>query len=67
MDFLETYRRRKMKPLRARKEDLKHVVEDVLYTQRLINHGHHPFQLFRELNEFAHTKFSEKTDRNPTR
>lgn len=52
--FLETYKRLKMKPLRARKEDLEHAVKDALYTERLVANGHSPFKLFMELNTFAH-------------
>jgi len=51
--FLETYRRLKMQPLRARKEDLEHAVRDALYTERLVAEGHSPFKLFLELNRVA--------------
>jgi len=50
LDFLETYRKLKTKPLRARKQDLEHAVKDALYTQRLVNRGHSPFKTFMELN-----------------
>jgi len=50
LDFLETYKKLRMKPLRARKQDLEHAVKDALYTQRLVNRGHSPFKLFTELN-----------------
>jgi len=53
LDFLETYGKLKMKPLRARKTDLEHAVKDALYTERLIARGHQPFKLFMELNEIA--------------
>jgi predicted transcriptional regulator len=53
-EFLETYRKLKMKPLRARKEDLEHAVKDALYAKRLISNGHSPFKLFVELNTIAH-------------
>lgn len=53
-EFLETYRRLKMKPLRARKQDLEHAVKDALYTERLVAYGHSSFKLFIELNTFAH-------------
>lgn len=53
-EFLEAYRRLRMKPLRARKEDLEHAVEDALYTERLVANGHSPFKLFMELNTIAH-------------
>ena len=53
LDFLETYRKLKIKPLRARKEDLEHAVRDALYTERLITNGHSPFELFMELNSIA--------------
>ena len=61
-EFLETYRRLKMKPLRARKEDLEHAVKDALYTERLVANGHSPFKLFMELNTIAHNiKISSET------
>lgn len=53
LEFLETYRKLKIKPLRARKEDLEHAVRDALYTERLITNGHSPFELFMELNSIA--------------
>lgn len=52
-EFLETYGKLKMKPLRARKDDLEHAVKDALYAKRLILHGHLPFKLFVELNTIA--------------
>jgi len=52
-EFLEIYRKLKMKPLRARKEDLEHAVKDALYTERLVTNGHSPFELFMELNSIA--------------
>ena len=62
LDFLETYRKLKMKPLRARKQDLEHAVKDALYTQRLIERGHSPFKLFMELNTIVHNiKLSSET------
>jgi hypothetical protein len=54
IEFLEIYGKLKMKPLRARKEDLKHAVRDAHYTERLVTAGHSPFQLFMELNSIAH-------------
>ena len=53
-EFLETYRRLKMKPLRSRKEDLEHAVKDALYAERLVANGHSPFKLFMELNTIVH-------------
>jgi transcription initiation factor IIE alpha subunit len=52
-EFLETCRRLKMQPLRARKEDLEHAVKDALYASRLAANGHSPFQIFMELNIIA--------------
>ena len=52
-EFLETYRKLKVKPLRARKEDLEHAIKDALYTERLVANGHSPFKLFMELNTIA--------------
>lgn len=60
--FLETHKRLQTKPLRARKEDLEHAVEDALHTQRLVTNGHSPFKLFLELNTIAHNiKISSET------
>lgn len=50
LDFLETYSKLRMKPLRARKQDLEHAAKDALYTSRLVANGHSPFKLFMELN-----------------
>jgi len=62
LEFLETYRRLKTKPLRSRKEDLEHAVKDALYTERLVANGHSPFKLFMELNTIAHNiKISSET------
>jgi len=63
LDFLETYKRLRMKPLRARKQDLEHAVKDALYTQRLVNRGHSPFKLFMELNTIVYNiKKSSETN-----
>jgi len=53
LDFLETYRKLGMKRLRARKADLEHAVKDATYTQRLVENGHSPFELFMELNSIV--------------
>lgn len=61
-EFLETYRKLKMKPLRARKEDFERAVRDASYTSRLVAYGHSPFQLFMELNTIAsNIKVSSET------
>ena len=61
-EFLETYRKLKMKPLRARKEDLEHAVRDASYISRLVANGHSPFQIFMELNTIAsNIKVSSET------
>jgi predicted transcriptional regulator len=61
-EFLETYRRLKMQPLRSRREDLEHAVKDALYTSRLVAKGHSPFQIFMELNTIARNiKVSSET------
>jgi len=63
-EFLEAYRKLKMKPLRARREDLEHAAKDALYTERLVANGHSPFKLFMELNTFAHNiKVSSEASR----
>jgi DNA-binding PadR family transcriptional regulator len=63
-EFLEAYLKLRMKPLRARKEDLEHAVKDALYTERLVANGHSPFKLFMELNTIAHNiKISSEASR----
>jgi DNA-binding PadR family transcriptional regulator len=52
-EFLDTYQKLKMKPLKARKEDLEHAAKDALYANRLVENGHSPFQVFMELNIIA--------------
>ncbi|NVM00906.1 MAG: hypothetical protein HWN67_01100 [Candidatus Helarchaeota archaeon] len=52
-EFLETYRKLKVKPLRASRKDLENAVKDALYTERLINNGYSPIKLFVELNIIA--------------
>jgi DNA-binding MarR family transcriptional regulator len=53
LEFLETYKILKMKPLRARKEDLERAVKEATYTSRLVANGHSPFKIFMELNTIA--------------
>ena len=53
LEFLEAHRKLRMKPVRARKEDLDRAVKDALYVQRLVANGHSPFKLFMELNDIA--------------
>jgi DNA-binding PadR family transcriptional regulator len=52
-EFLHDYRKLSSKPLRARKQDLDHATKDALYTIRLVESGHLPFQVFMELNMIA--------------
>jgi len=52
-DFLGTYRKLKMTPLRARKTDLERAKKDALYTQRLVENGHSVFRMFMELNSIV--------------
>ena len=52
-DFLETYRKLEMTPLRARKSDLDRATKDAFYTQRLVENGHSAFELFMELNSIV--------------
>jgi predicted transcriptional regulator len=52
-DFLETYRKLEMTPLKARKPDLERAKKDALYTQRLVENGHSAFELFMELNSIV--------------
>jgi hypothetical protein len=62
LEFLESYRRLKMQPLRATKEDLEHAVRDASYASRLVANGHSPFQIFMELNTIARNiKVSSQT------
>jgi len=63
-EFLETYRRLKMKPLRARKEDLDRAVKDAAYASRLVANGHSSFKIFMELNAIARNiKVSSQTSK----
>ena len=52
-EFLDAYKKLEGKPLRARKQDLQHAAKDALYTVRLVENGHLPFQVFLELNMIA--------------
>ena len=52
-EFLETYKKLKMTPLRARKEDLERAVKDAAYANKLVANDHSPFQTFMELNMIA--------------
>lgn len=62
IDYLQTYKRLKTKPLRARKEDLERAVKDAQYTKRLIANGHSAYELFMELNTIAsNIKITSKT------
>jgi DNA-binding PadR family transcriptional regulator len=61
-EFLATYKKLKMTPLRARKEDLAHAAKDAAYASRLVAYGHSPFQIFMELNMIARNiKVSSET------
>ena len=61
-EFLEMYEKLRVKILKARKSDLKHAVDDALYTRRLVEKGHSSFALFMELNNIARNiKVSAKT------
>ncbi len=53
LDFLNTFRKLKMTPLKATKADLEHAARDASYTQRLVENGHAPFELFMELNSIV--------------
>lgn len=54
LEFLETYRVLRMKPLRARRQDIDRAVKDALYSKRLVEAGHSAFKLFMELNTIVH-------------
>jgi DNA-binding PadR family transcriptional regulator len=61
-EFLATYKKLKLTPLRARKEDLDHAAKDAAYASRLVANGHAPFQIFMELNMIARNiKVSSQT------
>ena len=53
-EFLEAYKKLKMTPLKARKEDLNHAAKDAAFANKLVANGHSPFQIFMELNMIAH-------------
>jgi len=52
-EFLATYEKLKMTPLKARKKDLERAAKDAAYTSRLVAAGHSPFKIFMELNMIA--------------
>jgi len=52
-EFLNAYQQLNMKPLRATREDLNRAAKDAMYTNRLVENGHSPFELFMELNMIA--------------
>jgi DNA-binding MarR family transcriptional regulator len=61
-EFLATYNKLKMTPLRARKEDLAHAAKDAAYASRLVAYGHSPFKIFMELKTIAsNIKVSSET------
>lgn len=66
LDFLETHRKLRVKPLRARREDFKHAVKDALYADRLAARGGSLFKLFLELNEIVHNIRSSSEASQPT-
>jgi DNA-binding MarR family transcriptional regulator len=53
LDFLETHRKLRAKPLRARKEDFERAVKDALYAEKVAARGQSPFKMFLELNEIV--------------
>ncbi|MGQ9625219.1 MAG: hypothetical protein ACUVXA_19545 [Candidatus Jordarchaeum sp.] len=66
LDFLETHRELRAKPLRARKEDFEHAVKDALYAERLAAKGQSLFRLFLELNQIVHNIRSSSEASQPT-
>lgn len=52
-EFLATYNKLKMTPLKARKKDLERATKDAAYASRLVANGHSPFKIFMELNMIA--------------
>ena len=53
LEFLNTYRKLSMTPLKATKADLEHAARDASYTRRLVENGHSSFELFMELNSIV--------------
>ena len=49
-EFLKNYRKLTIIPLKATRADFEHAKRDAAYTQRLVENGHSPFELFMELN-----------------
>lgn len=66
LDFLETHRKLRVKPLRARREDFEHAVRDALYAERLTAKGRSPFELFLELNRIVHNIKCSPENSRPT-
>jgi DNA-binding PadR family transcriptional regulator len=52
-EFLKNYEKLTMTPLKATKADFEHAQRDAAYTQRLVENGHSPFELFMELNSIV--------------
>jgi DNA-binding PadR family transcriptional regulator len=52
-DYLETFRRLKLKTLRANRNDLLKAKKDAEYVNRLIVRGKNPYQAFTELNDLV--------------
>ena len=56
------YKKLKLTPLRAGKQDLERAAKDAAYTRRLVANGHSPFQIFMDLNMIARNiKVSSET------
>ena len=52
-DYLESFRRLRLKPLRGTRNDLARAKRDAEYVNRLIARGREPYDAFRELNDLV--------------
>ncbi len=55
-DYLETFRRLKIKPLRSNRNDLAKAKRDAEYVNRLIVRGKEPYDAFLELNSLVRVR-----------
>ena len=55
-DYLEAYKRLRLKPLRSNRNDLAKAKRDAEYVNRLIVRGKEPYDVFLELNSLVRTR-----------
>ena len=55
-DYLEAFKRLRLKPLRSNRNDLAKAKRDAEYVSRLIVRGKEPYDVFLELNSLVRTR-----------